>query len=242
MQKTAVIIIIGNEILSGRVQDTNSHFLASELRELGVDVKMILCIPDEIDAIAREVGKASESFDYVFTSGGVGPTHDDLTMEAIAKGFGLGLKRSEKIMSLIRSRCAGDIPDEAFKMAMLPEGAEVIEHEENRFPTVAVKNVYIFPGIPSFLRLRFSLVKERFRSRPYHSRKVFIKEEECFFADVLVRVSEKHPEVSIGSYPKVDEPDYKVVVTLESTDINALDAAFGDLMGGIEEDVILRTE
>lgn len=242
MDKTAAIIIIGNEILSGKVQDTNSPFLAIELRELGVDVRDISVIPDEVQIIARKVREASNSHDYVFTSGGVGPTHDDLTMLGVASGFGLKTEENPLIAKLIESRCGGREAAGAyfFKMAQIPQGAEVIQFKGTRFPTVVVKNVYVFPGIPQLLRQRFALIKDRFRSRPFHLRKVYLNEEECFVSEQLHQLDCKFPDVTIGSYPNVDEPEYKVVVTLESREEGSLLRAYDSLLAVLPESIIVK--
>lgn len=242
MPETAAIIIIGNEILSGKTEDTNSRYLASELRSLGVDVRRIVVIPDDVDAIAREVAGASGGHSYVFTAGGVGPTHDDVTMEGIARAFGLGTVTSERIMRVIRQRC-GDAPGEAAaKMALVPEGAEVMELEGIRFPPVVVRNVFVFPGIPEFLRQKFSAIKERFRSEPFILRKVYVNEEECYVAPFLDEVNEEFQDVEVGSYPKVENPEYKVIVTLESTSAESISRAYDRLMGLLPEGKVVRTE
>lgn len=241
MPVTAAILIIGNEILSGKVRDENSHFLAAQLRELGVDVKLIEVLPDLEDVIAERVSSCSGRFDLVFTSGGVGPTHDDVTMRAVAKGFGVSTELNEELARHIAERC-GELPPEALKMAHLPEGAEVLHStEEVRFPPVLFKNVYIFPGIPEFLRRKFELIKERFRSEPFGIRYIYVNEEECFIAGHMDEVVREFEGVEIGSYPRVDEPDYRVVVTLESRDGEALKGAYEKLIELIPPEVVVRT-
>lgn len=240
MAKTAAIVIIGNEILSGKIKDENSHFLASELRELGVDVRLIEVLPDDIDVIAPAVFSCSGRFDYVFTSGGVGPTHDDVTMSAIAKAFGLKTVLNETIAESIRARC-GELPPGAMKMAEIPEGAEIVElNDKMRFPPVIFRNIYIFPGIPEFLRRKFSLLKERFRSEPYKIMRIYVNEEECFIAPYLDSVVREFQDVEIGSYPKIDSPTYKVVLTLESRDGDSLRRAHERLLGLIPSEVLVR--
>jgi molybdenum cofactor synthesis domain-containing protein len=242
MPATAAIIIIGNEILSGKIEDTNSHFLASELRALGVDVRRISVIPDVVDIIAEEVAAAASRHDYVFTAGGVGPTHDDVTMEGIAKGFNLKTVTSPAILKVVRERCGADLNEASAKMASVPEGAEVIEIEGLRFPPVVVRNVFIFPGIPEFLRQKFSAIKERFRSEPFLLKKVYINEEECYIAPYLDEVTSEFPDVDVGSYPKVENPEYKVIVTLESTNREAMSKAYDRLMGLLPEKKVVRAE
>lgn len=240
MPKTAAIIIIGNEILSGKIKDANSSYLASELRALGVDVRRISVIPDDLGEIAAEVAAASGKYDYVFTAGGVGPTHDDVTMEGIALGFKLKTVTSGRLLEVITQRCGGRMNESSRKMAEVPEGAEVIEMEGLRFPPVVLRNVFIFPGIPEFLRQKFSAIKERFRSEPFVLREVYVNEEECYIAPSLERVVAEFPGVMVGSYPKVDNPEYKVVVTLESTDSAALGRAYERLVGLLPEDSLVK--
>jgi molybdenum cofactor synthesis domain-containing protein len=242
MPRTAGIIVIGNEILSGRVRDANSHYLASELRALGVDLRRIAVVPDEAEAIAGEVAGCSSRYDFVFTAGGVGPTHDDVTMEGVARGLGLGTAVNPALAEIIRERCGIEANDSAMKMAELPEGAEIIEVEGLRFPPVVVKNVYVFPGIPEYLRKKFSALRERFRAVPYALRKVYVDEEECYIAPLLDAVVEEFGDVHIGSYPVVDVPGYRVVVTLESTDDGTLGRAYEKLLALLPEEAVVRSE
>ncbi len=238
--KTAAIIIIGNEILSAKVKDINSHYLSKELRALGVSVKSIEVIPDEIPVIAGVVSKASKAYDYVFTAGGVGPTHDDLTIEAIAKGFGLKTIRNEVIAGIIRLRC-GERPvsRQVMKMAYLPDGAEVISAKGMRFPVIALGNVYIFPGIPKFLRRKFALIKNRFKARPFYLKEVYVNEEECFIAPSLNKVVKDFPHVAVGSYPNVGAGGYRVKLTLESTDNAGLAKAHAALLKMLPREVVV---
>ena len=169
MLKTAAVIIIGNEILSGKVKDENSHYLAQGLRELGVELSLVMVIPDRVPDIAEAVSMCSSRYDYVFTSGGIGPTHDDVTIQGIASAFGVKTEINRKLEEVILSRCGERPSDVALRMAELPQGAEVIELEGIGFPPVRMKNVFIFPGIPEFMRKKFDALKERFRSRPSRS-------------------------------------------------------------------------
>ena len=163
LMATAGILIIGNEILSGKVVDINSPFLAGDLRELGVDLERILTIPDEVDLIAREIKTMSESYDYVFTTGGIGPTHDDVTMEAVASAFGRKIVLSESLCARIeRAQGGKELNDSQRKMALLPEGAETLDAGDLWFPVVIVENVHIFPGIPKLLQTKFRAIRDRF--------------------------------------------------------------------------------
>lgn len=241
MPKTAAIVIIGNEILSGKVKDENSHFLARELRALGVALKEVRVIPDDLRVIAGVVAESSRRFDFVFTSGGIGPTHDDITMKGIADGFGLGTVTNEKLRELIERRCGHEPSDVVLRMAELPEGAEMMEIEGMSFPPVRVRNVFIFPGIPELLRKKFTAIREMFRCEPFALRCLYVNEEECFIAGALDQVAREFREVEIGSYPKMNETDYKVLVTMESRDPGRLESAFNKLLGLIPREIIVRT-
>lgn len=240
--KTAGIIIIGNEILSGKVRDSNSYFLACELRKLGVDVRRIFIIPDEIEVIGSTVRDFSEAYDYVFTSGGVGPTHDDVTMAGIANGFGLKLARSSDIEKLLLSRYGNSLNAAMLKMTEVPEGTEIIMTEGMRYPVVYFRNIFIFAGIPDYLRDKFTIIRERFRSSTYHMKKLFLKGHESEFAEMLAIVDLNNKEVHFGSYPVLGQPDYRVVVTAESKSEPLLDKAMKELMDVLPHHMLHKVE
>ena len=133
---TAGILVIGNEILSGKVVDTNSPFLCQELRELGVDVERIVTIPDLVDVIAENVRAMSEAYDFVFTSGGIGPTHDDLTIDGIAAAFGREVEQSDSIVERLRRARGGEPNESELKMAQIPAGASLLDSGDLWFPLV----------------------------------------------------------------------------------------------------------
>src|SRR5438034_1268018 len=152
MPKTAGIILIGNEILSGKIADVNAAYLCRELRQLGVDVRRISVVPDEVELIAREVVAQSRDFDVVFTSGGVGPTHDDVTIEGVARAMGVPVVRHPELVALLERYYRDKVTDAALRMAEIPEGAELITGNGLRFPNVAMRNVYVLPGVPEIFR------------------------------------------------------------------------------------------
>src|SRR5262245_53940816 len=152
MAKTAGIIVIGNEILSGKTRDENSLFLARELRDLGVDVRKVSVIPDERKLISLEVREFSGSYDYVFTTGGVGPTHDDLTMDGVAAAFGRRISRHPELEATLRRYYPPEHIEANLRMADIPDGAKLHGGAGILFPVIAVENVFIFPGVPEILR------------------------------------------------------------------------------------------
>lgn len=240
--RTAGIIIIGNEILSGKVQDINSHFLAAELRGLGVSLLRISVIPDDVEVIGSEAALFSGSFDFVFTSGGVGPTHDDITMEGIAKGFGVGLMRHPELEKRFRQRYGDAVNEAVLRMADVPEGAGLIELGETRFPLVTFRNICIFPGIPRYLREKFSLIKEKFRSSAFYLKRLFLNAEESEITAVLNRVVEDNRNVIFGSYPSLGNPEYRILVTAESKSEDDLNAAMERLLEGLPKEIVVKVE
>ena len=242
MAKTAGIVIIGNEVLSGKTQDSNSHYLSKELRALGVELRRVVVIPDEIDLIGREVAAFSRDFDFVFTTGGVGPTHDDVTMAGIAHGFGVKVVRHPDLERRLRDRHGANINEARLRMAEVPEGAELVGDWSLYGPVAKIKNVYIFPGIPKVLQDRFQAIRERFREAPYFLKVVYSKEGEGVIASILNDLLASFPELLLGSYPVLDNPQYRVKVTLESKDAAYLDRAFAKLLSALPQGSILRTE
>lgn len=239
---SAAILVIGNEVLSGKITDTNSPYLCRELRALGVDVGRILTIPDEIDTIAREVRALSAAYDIVFTSGGIGPTHDDLTLDGVAAAFGLPLERSETIVGRI-TRAQNKAPNESqLKMAMVPAGAQLVDAGDLWFPVVIVKNVHVFPGIPELLRKKFESIRERFHGVPVLLKNVFVKRRESEIAHSLNELVAEFPELMLGSYPKIGEETFHVLLTLESRDAGYLQRALDALLARLPADAIYKVE
>ncbi|MBI3805705.1 MAG: hypothetical protein HY282_18290 [Nitrospirae bacterium] len=240
--KNAAIIVIGNEILSGKVQDINSSYLTRELRLLGVDVQRITVIPDQIDLIGEEIASARKKYDLIFTSGGVGPTHDDVTMEGIAKGVGRPLIHHPILDQLLKSFYPGALNPAQSKLADVPEGIELLHAEALRVPVLRFENIYIFPGIPDLLVKKFEAIKERFRETPFYLRRIFLIEEESLFADRLNETLRRYPALLLGSYPILHHPDYKVILTLESKDKAYLDEAAGILLTLLPTELVLKVE
>jgi FAD synthetase len=238
----AAMIVIGNEILSGKITDSNSGFLARELRRMGVSLERIVVIPDVTTVIAATVRAAAGEFDVVFTSGGVGPTHDDLTIAGIAEAFERRVVQHPRLRSAIQ-RVAGDNPGTAMlKMAEVPEGAELVGDEADIFPTVRIRNVYVLPGVPEIFEAKVHALGERFRSAPYHLRQIYVSAYETAIAEHLDATLAAFPELLLGSYPKLSHPEYKVRLTLESKDEAYLDRALADLVARMPPGFIVKIE
>ena len=239
---TAGILIIGNEILTGKVVDENSPYLCRELRALGVEVERIHTIPDVIETIAGEVKTFSQTYDYVFTSGGIGPTHDDLTIEGIAAAFGVPVEHSESIASRIE-RATGQTPNESqLKMAMVPEGSMLLDAGDLWFPLVIFENVYILPGVPELLRKKFESARERFRGVPFVLKRVYVKRRESDIAQTLHDVLTEFPDLMLGSYPKIGVEAFHVLLTLESRDAGYVQRALDLLLERLPDDAVHKVE
>src|SRR6266581_7797987 len=239
MGRTAGIILIGNELLSGKVADANAVYLCRELRALGVDVRRIVVIPDEVERIAAEVSEFSRGFDVVFTSGGVGPTHDDVTIEGVARAFGVPVVRDPGMVAALEGFLGGHLNPARLRMAEIPEGAQPMTADGLVFPAVVMKNVYVLPGVPELFRKKFDGLKEQFRDEPFHLVSVFLSVGEGTLAEHLNEVVRGYPELMLGSYPELANPEYKVKVTLESKDRTYMEQALGDFLARLPASVVV---
>jgi molybdenum cofactor synthesis domain-containing protein len=242
MAKTAGIVLIGNEILSGKITDANASYLCKELRALGVEVRKISVIPDEVELIAAEVREFSRSHDVVFTSGGVGPTHDDVTMEGVARAIGTRVIRHPQLVRLLEGYYKGQLNEARLRLAEVPEGAELVSDGALMFPAVSVRNIYILPGVPEIFRQKFDMLRERFRESPFHLTSVFVSIGEGMLADHLNALVARHPELMLGSYPEFSNPEYKVKVTLESKDRGLMERAVEELLAALPPGALVRVQ
>jgi molybdenum cofactor synthesis domain-containing protein len=241
-ERSCALVVIGNEILSGKIHDTNTYFAARELRSIGVALKRIAVVPDEIDAIAQEVRYCAEHFDFVITSGGVGPTHDDITIAGVAAALGRPVVIHPQLVALIHEHF-GDRPNKAgLKMAEVPEGAMLVEGGPMIFPTVQAENIYMLPGIPQLFEGKLAAIKSRFATDPYFIRAIYTSAGEGTIAVLLDSCLERFPELLLGSYPKIGNAEYRVKLTLESKDRDYVESAFDYLLDLLPKDVVIKTE
>jgi molybdenum cofactor synthesis domain-containing protein len=242
---TAAVLVVGNEVLSAKVRDENGPFLARRLRELGVQLLSIRTLLDRTDAIVEAVDAERRRATWVFTSGGVGPTHDDLTLPAVAMALRRPLVVSAPMLEALRAmhlRHTGDteLPEPAKRMALLPEGTRLLG--DPSFPTLAVENVIMLPGVPEFLRMQFEQVAAGLASPPFRLACVYTRLGEDRLAPLLDAVALAHPAVDIGSYPRFDAADHRVRVTLEAKSLEEVEAALRALLSSLPEGVLVRTE
>jgi molybdenum cofactor synthesis domain-containing protein len=225
---TAAIVIIGEEILSGKVEEENARYLVRELRGLGVEVRRIEILPDVVDEIAASLRALAPRVDHVFTSGGVGPTHDDVTLPAVAAAFGMRIQRRAELEPLIRASLGNAFHERDLRMADIPEGARLVyptPPQPGRWPVVAVHNVFVLPGVPEIFRRKFDTLRELLRAGTIFSRALYSRQGEGPIAAALDDVVAAFPSVTIGSYPRLDAPDHKVKITLDGRDQAAVECA-----------------
>jgi molybdenum cofactor synthesis domain-containing protein len=215
---TAGIVVIGNEVLSAKVEEKNARFLISELRALGVTLMRVAIIRDDVDTIATDVRDMASQYTHVFTSGGVGSTHDDVTLNAVARAFDVPIEQNDTIFGMLESHFGERMNDAVRRMAMLPKGAELLGVGELRFPLVKMRNVYVFPGVPSFLQSKFAYLRPRLAGRPFVLKQLFLSVSEDRFAEVLAEIDAAFEDVEFGSYPQFDAEDYRAKVTVEGRD------------------------
>ena len=226
---TVGMVVIGNEILTGKIQDANSHYLSQELNFLGLELRQINTIPDDFDLIGETVRGFSEQYTWVFTSGGIGPTHDDITITAIASGFGVKAVPHPKLEEAIRTHYADRLTEDHLLMALVPEGAELVEIPGRFFWQVRYQNIFIMPGVPQLFKHRFEALKPMLQGDPLILKEFFLKADEGQIASALRDVAERFPQVLIGSYPDFFKRDYSVKITLESREADTLEAARSEL-------------
>ncbi len=241
--RTACALVIGNELLSVKVLDANVHALAGSLRALGIRLSRVVMLPDDVGVLAEEVRRLSADFDVVFTSGGVGPTHDDVTVEAIARAFGVEVVLDPTLSELLRGVYGELLTDAHLLMARVPVGATLCGSPEVQWPTPVMNNVWILPGIPDLFKLKLLTVRAWLRGPgSFVSRALFLRMEEPLLKPLLDAVVARHPQVEIGSYPKWFDPTHRTQVTFDADTTEAAQAALDDLRNLLAPNEVVRAE
>jgi molybdenum cofactor synthesis domain-containing protein len=228
---TACVLIIGNEILSGRTQDSNLQYIGDRLNDLGVRLREARVIPDVPEVIVATVNECRARYDYVFTTGGIGPTHDDITSECIAAAFGVPLHKHPAAMALLAPYYEeGEFTEARQRMATVPEGAELIHNPVSAAPGFSMENVFVLAGIPSIMQAMFeNLTHLLIGGAPMLSRSVRIIIGESVIAEQLGELQRRYPDVDIGSYPAVRRRQFGVSIVMRGTDGAMLDTAMAEL-------------
>jgi molybdenum cofactor synthesis domain-containing protein len=227
---SAAVVIIGNEILSGRTQDSNLRDIATTLGQWGIRVLEARVVRDVEEAIISAVNELRSRYDYVFTTGGLGPTHDDITTACIAKAFGVPVVEHPKIAAMIRSREAPpDVMAARLRMALVPEGAELIENEVS-LPGYFIGNVYVLAGIPNVMRSMLASLRTQLSGgAPVQSRSIVAYSGESRVADGLARIQAAHSDVDIGSYPFMRNGEPGTTLVARGTDAGTLESVITEI-------------
>lgn len=241
--QTACIIIIGNEILSGRTQDKNIAWLARELNECGVQLKEVRVIPDDEKTIIATVNSCRTVFSYVFTTGGIGPTHDDITAASIAKAFGVPYERHQEAQAILERHYGQEKLNAArLKMADMPRGARLIINPVSAAPGFNLENVYVFAGVPAIMQAMFDAVRPELKGgAKMLSKYISAYITEGVIAEKLTAIQARHSNVEIGSYPFIKTQRLGVCIAARTTDAKALDACYGEiksLLLGFTQEVV----
>ena len=228
---TACILIIGNEILSGRVQDENVAFLAKGLNDIGIRLKEVRVIPDDADTIVGTINEVRPAFDYVFTTGGIGPTHDDITAQCIADAFAVELILHPEARRLLEGHYpAGAVNEARMRMAYVPDGAVLLPNPISRAPGFRIDNVYVMAGVPQIMQATFNELRHQLRGgAKMLSRSVSCSLGEGVLAKGLGELQARYGDLEIGSYPYFRRADFGVTLVIRGTDRSRLLAATEEL-------------
>ena len=231
----ATIVTVGNELVSGDVENTNGSWLARRLAGLGVEVVLIAVVRDDLGEVAAFVGEQAAAADLVIVTGGLGGTPDDLTREAIAAAFGVSQVEQPDVAARLRERFHRD-PDYAARWALLPQGSRALENPLGGAPGFAIENVYVLPGLPAEMEAMFeTLVDELRAGGPIGSWRRTYRTTESRIVAVLEAMGERHPGVAVGSYPSFRPEGSEVEVVVKSADPDALAAATAWIEAALEE-------
>jgi molybdenum cofactor synthesis domain-containing protein len=229
---TAAILVIGNEILSGRTQDANIAFIARRLSELGIRLREARVVPDIEEEIISALDALRARYDHVFTTGGIGPTHDDITSACVAKAFGVALERNAEAVRRLEAHYADPslLNAARLRMANIPAGATLIDNPVSAAPGFRIGNVHVLPGVPSIMQAMFDgLASSLAGGPPIHARTVNCTLPEGTLAEGLGALQERWPQIEIGSYPWFRNRQFGVSLVLRGTDGDAVGTAASEL-------------
>lgn len=230
---TAAMLVIGDEILSGRTRDSNMHFLAGQLTEMGVDLKEVRVVSDERDDIIAAVQALSARFDHVFTSGGIGPTHDDITADCIAAAFDRSIDVRDDARSILAAhydRAGTQMNEARLRMARIPDGADLIDNPVSAAPGFRVQNVNVMAGVPSvFQAMVASVLPTITGGAALISKTLRIDRGEGDIAGPLGALATAYPDLSMGSYPFQKDGKYGAHVVIRGHDAVQIDTAMSQL-------------
>ncbi|AKU90502.1 competence/damage-inducible protein A [Vulgatibacter incomptus] len=242
MKGGAAAIVIGDEILSGKIRDSNGPLLVDVLRSVGAPLKRILTVSDDLEEIGWAVRSCLGRFQPIFTSGGIGPTHDDVTVAGVAAALGRKVVRHPELEALVRKHFGDALPEEGLRLANVPEGAILVRSPRSWYPVISVDEIYLLPGVPELFRMHVEGIAERYRGNPFHLRCVYVSEGEPAIAKILDRIAREHPDIALGSYPRIDDADHRVKLTLEAQVAEPVERALVALLRELPPGSVIRVE
>jgi len=237
---TAAVLVIGDEILSGRTQDSNTAHIARFLGALGIDLREVRVVPDDQDEIVAALNALRARYTYVFTTGGIGPTHDDITADAIAAAFGVGIDYHPEALALLAARYKpGEFNDMRKRMARIPDGASLIANSVSTAPGFALGNVFVMAGVPMIMRAMLEELAPRLkRGVLVHSATVEARIPEGRIAAALARIQDGHKTVSVGSYPFYREDGTGAQFVVRGRDAAEVEAAAAAIEAAVKAEGI----
>ena len=228
---TAAVLVIGDEILSGRTKDKNIGFIADYCTTIGIDLKEVRIVPDEEDKIIEAVNTLRAGYTYLFTTGGIGPTHDDITADSVAKAFGLPIDVDPRIVEIMKTRMPDrEITPARLRMARVPEGADLIDNKVQGLPGFSVENVYVMAGVPSVMQGMFDVIAPTLKTgKKMLSETLDAGRPESMIAEPLGAIQKAHPDTVIGSYPYIEDGRFATRIVVRARDEAVLKAVAGEV-------------
>jgi molybdenum cofactor synthesis domain-containing protein len=227
---TAGILVIGDEILSGRTKDKNIGFIAEYLTNIGIDLKEVRVVSDDEDEIIAALNALRARYTYIFTTGGIGPTHDDITADSVAKAFGVSIDYHPEVVARFRERFQDDLNEARLRMARIPDGAELIQSATILAPGFKIGNVIVMAGVPSIMQAMMDIVAPKLKSGiRMLSDTVRANAREGDIGGPLREIATAHPDTMIGSYPFVEDGKPNTNLVVRSRDPDKLNAAMTDV-------------
>jgi molybdenum cofactor synthesis domain-containing protein len=240
---TACALLIGNELLNGMTADCNLAVLARTLHSLGIRLARAVVLPDLVEVLAHEIREASRQFDVVFTSGGVGPTHDDVTIAAVAQAFQVDTVVDEGLRALLGKHYPKLLSEAQLRLALVPRGACTVAVPDSAWPTLVMHNVWVLPGVPSIFERKLEAVRRHLQGPVrFHSCTVMCRSDELTLKGLIDRTVLMHPQVQIGSYPLWVPGEAQTKITFESVDARTLQAAVDQFVLGLSAGDMLQSE
>lgn len=234
-------VVVGSEVLTGKVADLNGPLLIRRLRERGVTLHSVTTVHDDVDAIVEAVSLQRKHARYILTSGGIGPTHDDVTVRAVALALGRRVVRLPQMEALIRAHYLDATTPEALRLADVPEGSVLCAQPSTWYPIIRCEDIYLLPGVPELFARQLETVLPNLPGHAVHARALFLRCGEAAVAGALDAVALDMPDVAIGSYPQFGaEADHRVKITLEGPEATRVELALARLLRELPQDAVIR--